>query len=798
MNQDNRNQLISHLQRIEDMWQNLIYVKWSRESFKLLALLAQEMEQIARSHGDAELTDVTAQLRNHLKNCVAAKHIPQEIERERLIALINQLRHHLSSADTKRLDTTKPLISAATEIFVIDAGHTKQLVLKLKDLGFQVRHLSTLAEAEAAFADATPIAVIIDVDCPSEPLAGIGMSAELRALNHLTAPVLFIAERDDITARLEAVRAGGRGYFNKLNDIPALLEELKSFLFHQSAKSKNRVLIVDDTYAEAREVAGMLESKGIITRIVTQPMQVMQDIHHFQPDLLLLDLELKDINGPELAKAISQHTACEVLPMILLSSQSYLTRNLSKLDVVGASLMSKPIAPDYLCWAITQRLGRARVLRSKLNDLRDQDFVSGLYNRRYFLAQLERSVAALGVGNRSVAVLFIMLDNLRAIRDSTNVVVADEVLEQAAGRLRKVLGRRYTAARFGDAIFVVLMNDVHKEGLLTAARALRDALETGEYEANSHILLLRVSIGISMAADGKQDFLTLVQQADMACSLARESKGEHIYLHHDIYANRDEEEFQRHRLLEEIDEAFKQQRMRLVFQPIFSLRGNQGERYEVLLRIGDRDDRELLPETVFGITQRHPLGVALDRWVIAQSIRQLAERQQAKAPSTTLFIKVLPVTLQDESLQEWLEKLLKEAEVSAKQLIFQVAQASAERDLRELFNFLKNVKRLGCGFCLDRFKLDANSLTLLKNLNTDYVKLDMYFVQGLVGDETKQQLLKDLMQDLEALEVPAIVSGVEDLQTLPMLWSYGINYVQGFFLQPPLEEMSYDFANGAL
>lgn len=798
MNQDNRGKLISHLQRIEDMWQKLIYVKWSQESFNLLALLARELEQLARSHGDEMLTGLASQLRNHLGGCIAARRVPNEAERERLVILLDQLRQNLFSTDGKaKFDTTKPLLTAATELFVLDAGNTRQLLPKLRDAGFQVRHLRTVAEVQEALADSLPLAVIIDVDFPDEPLAGIGMIAEMRTLRRLLAPVFFLAERDDITARLEAVRAGGMGYFNKLVDIPALMEKLKNGSLQQPPQSPDRVLIVDDSFAEARDMANTLESNGVIVRIVTQPMQVIQDIYRYQPDLLLLDLELSEINGLELAQALSQHTACEVIPMLLYASQSYIGRNLSRLEVEGATLLSKPLVPDYLCWAVIQRLHKARALRLKLNALRDQDVISGLYNRRYFLAQLERSVAALGLGARSVGVIFIMLDNLRAIRDATDVVVADELVEQAAGRLRKVLGRRHTAARFGDAIFAVMMQDVHKEGLLAAARALRDGLETGVYEIGLHSLLLRVSIGVSSAADDKNGYLTLIQQADMACNLARETKGERIYVHHDIYANRDEEEFQRQRLLKEIEEAFNQQRMRLMFQPVISLRGDQGERYEVLLRINNLEDRELLPETVFGITQRHPLGVTLDRWVIAQSVFMLGERKE-KAATTTLFIKMLPVTLQDQSLAAWLDKRLKEAEVSAGNIVFQVSQASAERDLRDLFRFLKGVKALGCRFCLDHFKVAPNSLALLKNLGADYVKLDMFFVQGLAGDESKQEQLKELIEGLAVLGVPAIVGGIEDLQALPMLWSYGINYVQGFFLQPPHEEMSYDFASGAI
>jgi EAL domain-containing protein (putative c-di-GMP-specific phosphodiesterase class I) len=106
-------------------------------------------------------------------------------------------------------------------------------------------------------------------------------------------------------------------------------------------------------------------------------------------------------------------------------------------------------------------------------------------------------------------------------------------------------------------------------------------------------------------------------------------------------------------LLEEIREAVQQQRMNLLFQPIVSLRGDTTERYEVLLRMRNREGWELLPETVFSLVKRHRIGMVLDRWVIAHSIRVLRERR-AHGRSAILFINISPTILQDDELLNWL------------------------------------------------------------------------------------------------------------------------------------------------
>ncbi len=149
----------------------------------------------------------------------------------------------------------------------------------------------------------------------------------------------------------------------------------------------------------------------------------------------------------------------------------------------------------------------------------------------------------------------------------------------------------------------------------------------------------------------------LIQRADSACGLAREAKGERIYLQQNApQVQRDQEISSRARVLDQVREIVEHEWLWLVFQPMASMRGDTNERYEVLLRLRDRQGQELVPGSVFGVVYNHELGLALDRWVIAHALEMLQQRQQA----TTLFIKVLPVTLQDKTLSAWLREQLEQ------------------------------------------------------------------------------------------------------------------------------------------
>jgi EAL domain-containing protein (putative c-di-GMP-specific phosphodiesterase class I) len=284
----------------------------------------------------------------------------------------------------------------------------------------------------------------------------------------------------------------------------------------------------------------------------------------------------------------------------------------------------------------------------------------------------------------------------------------------------------------------------------------------------------------------------LIQQADLACGMARDSKDNRIHVHHARSIEQDGEKSRQRRLLEEIREAVQQQRMTLLFQPTVSLRGDTTERYEVLLRMRNREGWELLPETVFALIKRHRIGMVLDRWVIAHSIRILRERQ-ARGQSAILFINISPTIQQDEELLNWLRGGLRKTGVPAASLVFEIAETTAELNKQALLPFLRGLKGLGCGISLDHFSGHERAQALVQSLQVDYVKLDSRFAHDLLNDKERQQQLGHLARALASLGVTTIVTGIEDALTLPVLWSCGIDYVQGFFLQRPHTEMSYNF-----
>jgi diguanylate cyclase (GGDEF)-like protein len=760
-----------------------------------LARLVQEAVQVMRDgDGDRGGAELLAQLDQQLSASLNAGQLPKEVERKRLQAIMQALHRALPGGgvpvDFKTNHNGR--VSVGGEIILVATEDSQGLIPALRVAGFRVRRLSTLTEVRATVAQTTPVAALVDMDCDEGSLlAGINMIAKGNDRVDFNSPVFFISERSDLMARLEAVSAGGQGYFTKPIDVPLLLEALKGRLGRELLQG--RVLIVADTSKEAREMALVLEARGMVTQTVDQPMEVVHCLYRFRPDLILLDLNLREVNGLELAKAVRQYSDFDPTPIILISAQSDVNHRLTALAVGIDDLLGKPVVADCLVKTVSGRLRRTQIFHQKLARLNQKETISGLYHRRYFLTQLQRLLAEVGNDNSSVALMLITLDNLRAMA-GRDVVSFDHVVEQAAGRLRASLAPGQLAARFSDTIFTVLCDTAEREKLLDSALKVRIALEANPYWVAGEPIRLRTSIGISIAEKGQRHVQSLIQQADLACSSAWVAGGEHIQIYHP-QANPKVQASQQKSLLEDIHDAVQQQRMNLVFQPIVSMQGDPAERYEVLLRMY-KEGEEILPETVFGLTQRHRLGMVLDRWVIGQSIRVLRERQ-SRIQATTLFVNVSPAVLRDEEFANWLKAGLEKTGVPAGRLVLEMTEETAEQNLQVLREFLEKVRPLGCGFSLDRFSGSEKSLELLKKIPVNYVKLDAHFAKDLAENRQKQQQLKNLAQELSALGLTTIAGNIEKLPTLFALWSCGVNYVQGFFLQQPHAEMNYDFTSGA-
>ncbi|MFB0970037.1 MAG: EAL domain-containing protein, partial [Pseudomonadales bacterium] len=215
---------------------------------------------------------------------------------------------------------------------------------------------------------------------------------------------------------------------------------------------------------------------------------------------------------------------------------------------------------------------------------------------------------------------------------------------------------------------------------------------------------------------------------------------------------------------------------------------------EVLLRLEDDDDNELLPGQFLGPAEDAGLLEKLDRWVILQSIKMLSEHRSTGSKAK-LFINLTHKSMSDETFLPWMSVALKAAKLPSDAVILQIHESDATAYIKQAASFTKGMSALHCKTSINHFGCSLNPMNLLKHLTPDFVKLDDSFAQEIDQSEEKLAELKKMVTSLQETGVLTAISGIEDPMILSTLWQAGITFIQGYYLSPPLENMDYDFAS---
>ena len=435
-------------------------------------------------------------------------------------------------------------------------------------------------------------------------------------------------------------------------------------------------------------------------------------------------------------------------------------------------------------------------LEQQLKYLSKQDVLTGLFNRQYFMEELELSAGDARAGSSNSCVLYILLDNFKAVKESVGLGASDLVVSDIASLIKAKGGAQGLAARFGDSSFTVLLKNQPADAAQSLADQLRHAVEEHIIEIEGRTLTITVSIGISLITENSPEAQEILSRADLACEVARSSGGNRVHLHNpvaDEQVGREREQQWSHL----IREALTEDRFHLVYQPIVSLQGDCGEKYEVLLRMRDSEGEDIRPAQFLPVAAQTGQVAEIDRWVLRKAIEVLAERRRGGA-DTMFFIKLSGGTFDDHDLPLWISQQLKTARLASDAIVFEIAEADASQYLKSAKAFVTAMSSLHCKTSIEHFGSSPNSFQLLKHLPVDYLKIDGKFIHNLMSDTDNQAVVKSIVEMACSMNKQCIAEFVEDASSLTVLFQYGVHYIQGYFLAEPAEGLNYDFSEGSL
>jgi EAL domain-containing protein (putative c-di-GMP-specific phosphodiesterase class I) len=234
--------------------------------------------------------------------------------------------------------------------------------------------------------------------------------------------------------------------------------------------------------------------------------------------------------------------------------------------------------------------------------------------------------------------------------------------------------------------------------------------------------------------------------------------------------------------------------MQLLFQPIVSMKSDDNENYEVFLRLQDEAHNVLLPKEFLPAAEKAGLMPAVDRWVIAHSIKAVTEQRRNGNP-VVLFVKLSGASLRDDKLLPWMRDILKAAHAVPESLVIEVSESVASTNLRPLKTLIEGLEQLHVRLAIDHFGVVPNYANLLKSCDANFLKLDASIVSALSSSQEAQAKVKEITTLAADGNKKVVANAVEDPHTLATIYSTGVDYIQGYFLQEPSTEMNYDFSS---
>ena len=667
----------------------------------------------------------------------------------------------------------------------------EQIISILRNGGTAVRpaRAGNEAELEAALEQQTPDVIIANLDTADLTMAQVAAAASRGGKD-----IALIATGRGITEDriVAAFHDGARGL--ALRDRPDHVQMIVNREFEALTMRRNVRRIEAALRESERRCEALLDSSR-------DPIAYVHEGMHVRANKAYLEMfgfdDFEDVEGMSILDMIAADDADDFKALLkrlskgekppqrlnLKAQRSDGSTFDATMEFTEASYEGEP------CQQITFRRQMVDAnLAQELDALRSKDLVTELFNRQHTIALVENAAAAAASGALDQALLLIEPDNFKQVLDGVGLGNADVLLGDMANLVRRHIAETEMPGRMGEHTFGVLVTRRNVEDTRQLAERLRKAFEERIFDIGKQSISLTMSIGGALIGEKNASAQTVLAQAQTALRTAQTEGGNRVNIFDPAALDKAAAEKTKH-WISLIDEALASDGFVLYYQPIVSLHGAEGEFYEVLLRMKGAKG-EILPGHFLPIAEQNGKLPAIDRWVIANAIRSIAERERA-GHKTTFFIKLTPQSLDDQTLLPWIAQQLKNARQRGDSLVFEMPESKVVTSLKPARAFVKGLEQIHCGFALEQFGSGLNSFQLLKHIPAHYLKIDRNYMAELPKHKENQEKIKEICDQAHHAGKLTVAEFVEDAASMSILFSCGVNFVQGNFLQEPEKVMAH-------
>lgn len=458
-------------------------------------------------------------------------------------------------------------------------------------------------------------------------------------------------------------------------------------------------------------------------------------------------------------------------------------------DVKLLETFASQVSTTLVNGQLADSLAQLTELKDELRHQALHDSLTKLANRALFADRLQGALARSRVSGRTLAVLFLDLDDFKTVNDSLGHDAGDRLLIGVAQRLQAATRPGDTVARFGGDEFAVLLEDLNSPAAAEeAADRIVNTLAV-PFQIRGRDFASHASIGVAIAdADSSPE--QLIRDADTAMYAAkRRMKGTYQVFE----APMREEMTQRLELRADLASAIANDELVVHFQPIVDLHRGTMSGVEALVRWPHPTSGQVDPGSFIPFAEETGLIVPLGFWVLEEAIRRV-KKMEATGHVLTVSVNLSPNQLHDDAFPSRLADLLDELDFEAGRLVLEITETVL---MQTPGTVLDDITHLGVRLAIDDFGTGYSSLSYLDRLPIDIIKVDRSFVSRVTEGEDSP-LARTIVQIGESLGLHTIVEGIETGDQLDAITSLGVRAGQGFYLAQPMSPEDLEALLGAV
>ncbi|MDO6455143.1 EAL domain-containing protein [Neptunomonas phycophila] len=431
---------------------------------------------------------------------------------------------------------------------------------------------------------------------------------------------------------------------------------------------------------------------------------------------------------------------------------------------------------------------RAESLPETSKSFAEHDPITGLFNTEFILRRLDETLQAALDGGHDCNLMYIQVDKFQKVRSEFGTDACNHLARDIADTLKQELNPVHIKARLTDDSFLIIFRDPSADKAVELARSLCKKIADIECIFSKSHLPTACSIGVATITDASPGTHKIIERAHTAAENVKGGNGVMLYV-----PDKSPSEAPSSTKLENMRQAVVNQQFKLLFQPVVPLSYSSSmSHYEALLRLLDDDDNELSPALFFDTIESPELSIMMDRWVILEVIKRLRHELNQNAKHR-IFISLTDRTWRDPDLLNWLAALLREYRIPANHLVFQFSESDCSINISQAKIITAGLRKLNCLVCIKHHGSSPNAEQIVKQINADYIKIDGALVQDLTNEDDPESPFDAMIEKLNSAGMITIAPLVENPKVMGRLWKSGVGLIQGYYLQPPMDQMNYDF-----